>query len=99
MKLTESMLRKIIREEARRIAENEDNWVGPDMKTLTSSPWEAHLNTQRAGIGTELGRVGRIPNMETKRKELERMIAISEEMGNVEAADAYQTALDILDGV
>jgi glutamine synthetase len=93
------MLRKIIREEARRIVENEDNWVGPDMKTLTSSPWEAHLNTQRAGIGTELGRVGRIPSMSTKRSELKRMIDISKEMGNWEAAEAYQTALDILDGV
>lgn len=49
MKLTESMLRRMIREEAARLVESDDypNWVGPGMKTLPGSAAQADATMRK----------------------------------------------------
>jgi hypothetical protein len=96
MKLTESMLRKIIREEARRIVESVDSWKDPVMKTHTSRDYQADLNTQFAGVDSEMERLGRMSDMGERSAEIARirsMISELEGMGRHALAKALRMGL------
>ena len=99
MKLTESMLRKIIREEARKLTEMGnpfDRYVGPGYKTLDGSNAEIYQRQMTSVDPEQLARIERIPTLEVKISELRRMLSQAKFDGRLEAAKAYQNALDLL---
>lgn len=98
MKLTESMLRRMIREEAARLVESDDypNWVGPGMKTLpgTAAQADAALRRRTSSANT-------IPRSETMAPEqaiiyLRRLRGYATDAGNAAEVAAYDAAIEAL---